>query len=366
MSISMEKKYHLNRRRALKIMGTSAGLSSIGIVTAGSSSDDTVQITIIETNDSHSENVTKEVPEDWYQFILRSREVASKLGSDLQSKKWFDGLTRASSSKEVAGKKVPRIEIESTNVGRAETSNDVPESKDDVDIEVVESSDAQPYADICNGQEYDCIPGGSIIRTEKDDGTDITRCSNTCQIQYNGEDHLMTAAHCFNACDEDPIGYHLKHGEEVVGEVVEYDAILDFAVVQPYSGVSISDSIISEDYSIIGHYTKDGIEDLRDNGETVSHYGSTTCKTQGEVDGISENWYASCGSDEFPRLTTHTDPGDSGGPHYKVSSTLDLVQGIGIICPLWGGSDIHSWGGAGYRIAEDYDITFGGSTCDGV
>ena len=233
-----------------------------------------------------------------------------------------------------------------------------------MDVNVVEAQDPQPHS-ICDDTEWDCIPGGAIIRTERDDGTDITRCSLTCEIQYQSIDHLMTSAHCFNACDEDPIGYHLKHGGEVIGEVVEYDVNLDFAIIEPVDGLKMDDSIIDESQSIFGHVTRDGVEDLRDSGETVYHYGSTTCKTSGVVDGITSNLSGSCDFDiEAPRMTTNADPGDSGGPHYHHEQSL-LIDALGIIGPHWGG-DTYEWAPPGYTITDQYDITFGGSTCDGL
>jgi hypothetical protein len=151
----------------------------------------------------------------------------------------------------------------------------------------------------------------------------------------------MTAAHCFSACNNNIIGKKAKHGGEVIGKVVEYDVDLDFAVIEPDSDVSMSDTIVSEQYSILGHYTEDGIEDLRDNNATVSYHGVTTCKTQGEVDGITPNLQESCDFDvEAPRMTTNTDDGDSGGPHYEVETAL--INSIGIIGPHWGSGSSNS------------------------
>jgi len=260
-------------------------------------------------------------------------------------------------------KNVPCIEIEVSDTQQAQRSGDVPEEKDGVNVRVVESSDPEPHK--CNDQTYDCIPGGAIVNPEQPDGSFSVFCSFTCEVTYNGDYHLMTAAHCFDACSGSIIGRKVKHGGEVIGEVVEYDVNLDFAIIEPDSNVTMDDTIISEQYSILGHYSKNGVEDLRDSGETVSHYGVTTCKTQGQVDGITPNLQGGCDFDvEAPRMTTNTDDGDSGGPHYNVAS--GLLKSIGIIGAHWGGGSTYSWAPAAYRIADEYDITFGGSDCGGI
>lgn len=360
----MVREKSAKRRAVLKTIGTGAGFSAIGVVNAGGSSDDTVEITTVETNSRYSQNVTKEVPSDWYHHVQRSRKAGQNLQRNLSKKSWFEGITRVQSSEKIAGKRVSQINVEASNPGEAKRSGNVPDKENGVAVNIVESSEPEPQA--CNTQSYDCVPGGAQVRTENTSGS-YFYCSATCEVMYNGEDHIMTSAHCFHdSCSDDITGQKLKQGSEVIGEVVEYDMGLDFAVIEPYSGVSLDDSVIGEDPSIIGHVTKDGIEDLQSSGETVYRYGRTTCRESGQVDGITPCFAGSCnGCVEAPKTTHYAEDGDSGGPHYQMVDDL-LVTGIGIIGPHWGASDTHSWAPAAYMIANEYDIQFGGSTCDGV
>lgn len=350
---------NLLRRTVLKT-ATFGGISPTVLTSSvlGSDSDDTVEIVAVQTGDEYP-NKKKEVPEEWYKQLEAARGGISDLVDKHGHKGWFKDAYHVNADEEVDGWATANIVIGSPEQGRAR--KELPDEVNGVAVEVRSWTEPKPddHIDLCDKTEYtDCLPGGAWIQYEDPDGN-FAGHSWTCQVQYGGDTALLTAAHGFNGCDcdVDITGHELLHHDRFLGNVVEYDNYMDFAVVDDQSDINLSDTVTDEDYSIIGTYTKDGLEELRSNGDTVYHYGARTCRTSGVIERIYPHWGGPCGNaNEIGiRSSAETDGGDSGGIHYNIEQFLVVGRAIAVIAPHYGAE---SEGIAAYRIEDEYDISF--------
>lgn len=355
---------NLPRRRVLKA-ASAAGLGTFGLSTPalGSESDDTVEIVKVRTEDKYP-NKTKEVPGEWYRQIQNSRRVANELKNKHGDKGWFKEISRTNGDETIDGKYVAELSVSTTNPSKAH--NELPDEANGVAVGVREWSEPDPDCDhvnFCDTTKYtDCLPGGAWVRPELSDGS-LSCHSWTCQVQHAGESRLLTCSHGFrgSSCSEDITGRKLCHHGTVIGHVQEYDHAMDFAIVDNKSDLNLSDSVTGEGNSIAGTYTRDGLDDLKSNGDTVYHYGVRTCRTSGVIDHIYPHWGGPCGNanEVAIRSTAATDGGDSGGIHYGVESILGLGRTLSVIAPHYGRD---SEGVAAYRIEDKYDVSFSPSS----
>lgn len=189
----------------------------------------------------------------------------------------------------------------------------------------------------------------------------------------------MTCAHSFeeNKCSEDLRGRELRlddSSSSLVGGVAEYDHAMDFAYAPDAYNSDIDgirNSILNEPYTISGHVSASGIDDLIASDEIVHQYGAASGKTSGQLE--EDSPYDRCNNARAPTYvisSANTQSGDSGGPHYRYydfggNTYLSIIaphngraSGIGDYPSDW------SAGCAAYEISNGYGIQFGGTpTC---
>lgn len=109
---------------------------------------------------------------------------------------------------------------------------------------------------------------------------------------------------------------------------------------------------------MVGHVTKDGVDDMMSTGELAHKYGISTCHTSGKVEKISNYEYCdSVGKEEWIVTHAESQDGDSGGVHYKVHDSLGAITVIGVHhASNYVDNPVV---GSAYRLNNKYGIEFG-------
>lgn len=202
-----------------------------------------------------------------------------------------------------------------------------------------------------------------------------TNFSSCWKVDFGGDDALLTCAHprgIANGHESDGqecdpsyyvnVGASIYQDSQYFGDVENGSIYMDIAVIKRDSGSSlsgISSSVYNQTGTIQGHVTEDGLADLKSSNRTIYHQGLSTCKTSGTVNkyNIRERncQYDGNHNPQYPakwvEVSTHTEPGDSGGPHYDVIE-FNNQKYLYLIAPHYGGSSA-SYGCSAYYI-NDY------------
>lgn len=355
----------ISRREFVSRAGIT-GISTFGLYSAGAGArlaDDSREIVVVRHGDEPK--ATREVPQQWYSEVLRSRRVTDAIREKFGDEEWLVGVQRPPTSDTVGGMAVPGVTAKATDVATARRK--LPDTVEGVDINVEKGDEPEP-ASWCNTTSYNCVHGGSFLKVE-DYAGDIVWHSAGTLAYYNGNPYLMTCSHGFNGdtCSYDISNNTVWQGSQYVGNVATWDYSQDWALVAEAGGSEIagfSNTILySGGYPIYGYTTRDGIDYVTSNNITLYKYGARTCETTGTSNG--EHWWTKCYDDEpWVHTTNNIEKGDSGSPNYWYYEENGQTY-LAIIGTLYGWSNSGEavWP-ASWKVYDDHGITFGGTpTC---
>jgi len=357
------EKNRTSRRTVLKaISAGSIFAGGNGVVSAAAADLEKVEVVLAEYKGEAQEVV--EVPQEWRDNHLDCQSAFEKLEESFAHKKWVKVISRRNTDEEIEGMRKLDITIEVTDVATAESQ--IPDQIDGIDISIEEWT--RPGPDDCDYSVF-CVTGGTSLVTEKDDGSSSC-CTSTCPIEVNGEEKLMSAAHCFTEystfedefCDVYLSGFIVEQGAcdlaSDFGHVDDVDLTRDIVSLEESSTSNhdgMDNTIEGEtDRDITGHITESGVDILMSNDTIVYQRGRTTCTTSGEI--TSHDSADRCG-DNFDRIvySSNTTGGDSGGPHYHAPGGTGS-DSLYILGPHRGGD---SMGAAAHDINDELGWEFG-------
>lgn len=336
-----------SRRNVLRAVGAAGvGLTTIGEAAA---TDDGVRIDTVKHRGRTLESEV--VPREWYQHETRVDAVASGLEREYQSNSAVSGVGFTATDRTVDGRFVTRPVVYTSG----DTSMlSVPSSRNGVSIERRETPDPEP--DDCYTGDYETVPGAVQLETSG-------KISATCRVlDSNNNPRLMTCAHGFDRCDGSIEGDSVDQSGQDLGSVDEWSVAQDWATIQLSDSSPVDDfnsGIAGTFRNFTGYVTRDGLKSLMSDNTTVYHSGKTTCQTEGTITDIDVS-FSICDGDasanNYVKTSAPTEPGDSGGPHYKkFRFNNDPVAAL--IAPHYGGESV---GCAAYKIQQDHGFTFGG------
>lgn len=346
-------RYNIPRRRVLKSTGAASALGLVA-VPSSAASDETETIVSVRGRNGIARK-TEQVPKQWLnreRQALEARRNLHRRFSDQDKSKAVDGIGLPRADEQIAGRFVSDL-----TVYLDPNAADYPEIPDQQDgIPVSRDFTKSPEPDGCNKTEFDPLPGGVRITSIENDGGGTT----TCMVEFNGTYYMMTANHNLDGDDEDNNECTSSTGHKVhqpynkdqfVGYVDDTRIGEDWAIVPAEGSLSFDNEIEDVVGKLSGHVTQDGLLDLKSSGETVYQQGITTCITEGQVKEVdmSVSPEGCLNSDShYVRMDTPTDPGDSGGPHYR-QYTYNGCTYVAIIAPHYGWDSV---GCAAYHINE--------------
>ena|GEM_PF-676056 len=339
------------RRDVLRAVGAAGvGLTVVGDVAA---TDDGVEIDTVRYRGRTLESEI--VPKAWYRHETRVDTVAASLRQEYQSNRGVSGVGLTSTDRTVGGRFVTRPVVYTTDEA---SGLSVPSARDGIAIEQRQTPDPEP--DTCYDQDYDTVPGAAQV--ENPNGGVF---SATCRVLDSYDNpRLMTCAHGFDRCQGDgDIEYDdLEQSDQDLGFVDEWSVGQDWATVQlgyssPVDGFDSGIAGTFRDFT--GYVTRNGLKSLMSDDTTVYHNGRTTCKTEGTVTDIDVSFEICDGAyaNNYVKTSAPTEPGDSGGPHYK-QFRFNNDSLASLIAPHYGGESV---GCAAYKIRQDHGFTFGGN-----
>jgi len=349
-----------SRRNLLKsIGGTALVASSSSVISAKTP---TVEIVTVRGKGGAIRQ-TKKVDEAWYNLEMKADKVRKNLESRFDNHPRFHSASIGVADELINGRKKPQITaFEKPKAGKPDLLSkelDLPSTIDGINVTQKVKEDIE--LDQC-AEVVDRLQGGDAL--DEDDGNGPG--SATCAVEESGSIRVMTAEHVVDPssdpadCDS-PMNddmWNWDTDDNYIGGVVDYDKAQDWATVDEYnSDIPIGDSIRGEYGTLAGHETLDGLRDLKSTGETVYHRGWKTCTTTGQVTSVKvtdDRCGGSATSDDYVEVSTYTDGGDSGGPHYK-TLTYNGNTYMSIIAPHRGGQ---SFGCGAYAINRDHPISF--------
>jgi len=341
----------LTRRSTLRSIGGGIALSSVPVT--GLREEDKVRITTVKVGTRPREQ--KKVPKKWWTREQTAIAVQNKLrdryGTRLPQQEGtagINGIGLSTLDERISGRKVSSVKIytDPQELGSVAFPNEM----NGIPIETEETQFAEPND--CNTGDFDYVPGGVAVSGDKT-GT------STCQVEYDGNSYIMTAYHLYGCGSSSPKGEKLHQSGQYVGDVETSDIVQDWVIVNHADNSQVDgfdDSIADQAGSVAGRVTKEGLLDLKSNDTPVYMQGKTRCEEDGkvtEVDKAVTTCHEWTGQ-HYVELSTPTDNGDSGAPHFH-DYTFNQNRYLAIIAPHYGGESV---GCAAYKIYDDHGITF--------
>ncbi|WP_257300608.1 hypothetical protein [Haloarchaeobius sp. FL176] len=242
----------------------------------------------------------------------------------------------------------------------------VPSNIDGVGVTLQETVQVEPST--CNVGDFSIMPGGVVIEEANGSSGGTSTCEVSRTVSGNKRYYMMTSAHLFTCSGSNIAGDGVNQSGRSFGTVADYDFDQDWAIVErdPNGAVSDFDNGIEDTAGIMaGHVTENGLADLKGTDTTVYKQGITTCNESGQVDQYDVSVNTSCNSissNDYVRLTTDEDNGDSGAPHYH-QYTYNGCNYLALIAPHTAGACssspcADSVGCAAFHINSDHNINF--------
>lgn len=355
----------VSRRSYLKRIGATGAVGgglSLLQTSAVAEEDDT---TVIITDKNRGEPVrTKEVPTEWYKQVQNAREGQDELTQRFSDEPWYVLSARrpdrnSEETDQIGGRPGYVLTLGVTDKAKVPDRN-LPSEINGLPVIVEEQELPEPECQ----DDYDCVQGGANLQTVQNAGV-----SMTCIAEHNGDLGALTCAHwspdSAEYCNTDISGEEITQSGDRVGDITDYGWSLDWAFAKEASDAEIDglrDEILSHTYYVGGYVTRDGVDDMMATGEDAHQFGRSSCHTYGPLYDFPNVNHCGTGSTEFVRSSVHTEPGDSGGPHYR---TLDAINAITIIGVHHGSDSLsYSYAGPAYSLNNNHGIEFGGDrTC---
>lgn len=304
--------------------------------------------------------VTDYVPTDWYEELLRAREVNEKLKSKYIGR---EGIVSQSVLAGVLGGETASIEFGIAPDAAGEPASVLPEMVNGIPIKTTERS--RPTPDSCStcynsGDYYSTIPGGVRgvgTRSSGECGTLASRVYDS-----SGNYKFATAHHLYSGTDvsgEDL--YHPSTSDPRIGYVDNSLCGDDTVIVEPdnHTPERRVDGGLNED--ITGQYTMDGIDQLKSNNIAVHKVGCTSGYTSGAIH--SSNTTYTYGYGCIPRYgqvtwgtSSDSQGGDSGALVAAVGDDSN-VSDWAVSMDQWS-NDSHVGGVGAYRLLNKHGYHF--------
>lgn len=311
---------YVTRRGALSSIGA-VGLGAAGLPAfaerGSGQSGDRIEIPTIKAGETVVQ--TETVSRAWYQRVTAARHVTRQLVDRYRDVPGITGVARGFGSSTLGGRSAPELVMQVSPNG---TSTSIPTEVNGfaVRTETARHESRDPV-EACsdleyNRGDYNPVPGGVYV-TAKDGGC----ATATCAVRIDGSRYLMNCAHMFG-CGGDHEGKILENDSGTdIGSVAYEDPTMDWTAVDLNSGYSADNTIEGEWGILSGRITADGVDTRASDNSTVYHMGAATGETSGTIE-KSElvKFYNDCNgmnTKNYIKVTTPTDGGDSGGPHYE-------------------------------------------------
>lgn len=306
---------------------------------------------------------TTEVPKQWWDHEQKVLEIQDNLEkqfrvNDPKVNNGIDSVAIANQSNRVSGRYISKLKVYVSS--KSGLKVDIPDKVDGVPVDQAETKAHVP--DSCGKEYVDVLRGGIAVDEPDNTGPGTA----TCMVERNGKYYIMTACHVVATTCTEPLGvsvYNYHDGGNYIGDVEDCQIGEDWAIINKASDSNISyfeNEIYSQPGILAGHVTKNGLLNLKSSGTWVYHQGWATCESIGLVGEIDVPVKA-CDSNgitykdnHYVKVSTPTDGGDSGGPHFH-KYTKDGYDRLAIIAPHYGGESV---GCAAYHIHESDNINF--------
>jgi len=260
--------------------------------------------------------ITKKVPQEWYSHVKHTRVANEAFQSKYLSQNGVKTIGRTRSDLTYGGRYGFQLRIE---IDFDEFDGQVPNEFDGVPVEVIEyrgGSLGACEADVDITSNY---PGG--INVETSTSTCTSFGTTAIKVDVNNNPYMLTAAHLWDACNNNITGDSAYNMGDIFGTVDDYNDDEDWATID--SGSSLDDRIREEGgtrIDVVGHVNSNGVDDMITSGETVYKMGVTTGKEQGTVKGNGVFTGFDCVDFNGNGVETKVDyaDGDSGGPVYDI------------------------------------------------
>lgn len=301
---------------------------------------------------------TKEVPKEWYSELTHARQVRSKKNFEkkpgVQSVSVLPGKYGGQSAKIRVGASEKTAEEADKHVD--DILGSIPDWSEGVEIEKEEVGIGKSVT--CYDSDYgNSVPGGAKVETG--DGSAYGTLSGA--VYYIGYGpRFATNYHIFNEYD-DVAGKKMHHPEstnEAIGEIDIAGCGKDIVVAESINNHTASDEIAGTSLSVVGQYTKDGVDDLIAADKSATKNGVKSCETSGKVvasDGYIGYVDDGCGDRNYQvKGEWTTNPGDSGSAAYR-----DVGGGEAKVLSMNAGTDPlngNTYGFGAYHLDDYFSI----------
>ena len=393
--VHRSKDTKLTRRRILRTL-TAAGVtpvaaSRITVDDVKAADDDQVPISL----DVKGE-IKKNVPADWYDKLIHTRDIRSKLSRNHDHRESVLGVGYSPGKR---GGENPYIivELNEDSDSKEQDKSEIPDEREGVTIEKEEVKAASPdncpdtpyYESLCDN--YDCttlpegddIPAGPMVEFPG-----IGRWgSHTSQVLWS-DDTLklgwMTSAHYITDCGVGHEAYHQPANDGgdgyKIGEITAIHPEYDISIIETteFDNPNIDPSpYVHESSNLSSGYTygpietvmtKDGVDLWAREDREVFRYGAGTCYGNGRVEATIQDWevlgepedWCNPSINEVVRIRIdNSGDGDSGALHWGYYEPQDAYLGIGSHSAsrpspsIFSDRDRVAFCSAGYRIYND-------------
>ena len=329
----------ISRRKWLSAALT--GGISVNYLTSvvGGRGGDTVTIPVAQSGEEIL--ATKEVPRDWWEQMVKSRDVHHSLHNRYENVAGIEDIGLTSIDETISGRRKGAVSIYvDSNVS---PEPDIPDSVEGIDIVVKEMPKTKLVAE-CNTDADDPVPGSNLVINKfiNDNGV-LTHAegTSTCRVITSENEYLMTTSHLWK-CDDSPSNdrvYQGPNGGSDIGYVADYSRAQDWAVTLVDSSADVSgytDTLEGTGLSVESHAPEQRVMDLvSSTSDFVAKYGFKTCKSTGLVeDSHLSSGVCGASNGHSVRSSCYNESGDSGSPVYEVltdSSGNDYASIINIL-----------------------------------
>lgn len=253
-----------------------------------------------------------EVPKPWAEQKRRAVTVSENLSQRFSNDPGVVETGLVAAPEQFGGKRGLQVEI---GINSDKLKSEIPDHVDGVPVTTTEKSEAP--VPLCVNHSYNGFPGGVAIWDANG-----YRGTSGWKVEYNGSDHMVTAAHVADTTDI--YGDKNSLGQvEKIGETADRKSSLDVAVIDANRSIPNQIEGESTTYSIGGWVHEDGIcSRASDWFDGYRKVGSTSGKTEG---GIGKCHIDDGYDSDTPSFGGHgvrgdatAAGGDSGGPAFSL------------------------------------------------
>lgn len=297
----------------------------------------------------------RNVPVDWYNDLQQARKVKEDV---LSTYGGLDDVIGIGVKAGTFGGDNASVQVDVLPTNIAESRGTLPETVDEVPIEVNEGSEITP--DACNTGDFDyIIPGG--VRAIGDDSDGYGTMMSQI-YDHHGRQRFATARHLYSGGNANGRNlWHPSKSKTPVGEVVRAHCYDDLVLAVSLNGHAPQRRIEDANPELVnGQFSRDGLSTLQANGERVLKVGCRTCKTGGQIHNVNYTHFGYGCTPKHGQVRwgsgNDSKGGDSGAPVYHQNPNNSSYQWI-VSLDLWSGSNATGGTGA-WRIKNRHNYHF--------